>query len=97
MPAYLVANYRVTNPEGYALYTAAVRPTLAAHGAELLVADHATEVMEGGAQPSTIVLKFASKEAAIAWYHSPEYQAIIHHRIDNTDGILVFADGFAMP
>ncbi len=97
MAAYLVANYRITNPEGYQRYTAAVGPTLVAHEAELLVADRATEGMEGDGAPVTVVLKFASKEAAHGWYNSPEYQAIIHHRIDNSDGMLVFADGFVAP
>ena len=97
MPAYLVANYRITDVEGYQRYTAAVGPTLAAHGAEVLVADRATEMKEGSAEHVTIVLKFASKETAHGWYNSPEYQAIIHHRTDNSEGMLVFADGFQAP
>ena len=41
--------------------------------------------------------KFDSKEAARAWYESPEYQKIIHIRTDNSEGILVIADEFVMP
>ena len=39
MAAYLIANYRITNPEAYRAYPPAVLPTLATHGAEVLAAD----------------------------------------------------------
>lgn len=94
MAAYLVANYRITKPDAYGAYPPAVVPTLAAHGAEVLAADYESEVVEGEPSSVTIVLRFPSKEAARAWYHSPEYQKIVHLRTDNSDGFVVFADGF---
>ena len=97
MAAYLVANYRITDSESYGAYPPAVVPTLAAHGAEVLVADYESEVVEGQASKVTIVLRFPSKEAARAWYESPEYQEIVHHRTDNSEGFVVFSDGFATP
>ncbi len=97
MAAYLVANYRITKAESYGAYPPAVMPTLAAHGVEVLVADYESEVVEGQPSSVTIVLKFASKEAARAWYDSPEYQEIVHLRTDNSEGFLVFADEFVMP
>jgi uncharacterized protein (DUF1330 family) len=97
MAAFLVANYRITNAESYGAYPPAVLPTLASHGVEVLVADYESEVVEGQPSSVTIVLKFASKEAARAWYDSPEYQEIVHLRTDNSEGSVVFADGFVMP
>lgn len=97
MAAYLVANYRITDPEAYGAYPPAVIPTLVAHGAEILVADYGSAMVEGTASSVTIVVKFASKEAARAWYDSPEYQAIIRLRTDNTEGFLLLTDGFVMP
>jgi len=97
MAAYFVANYRVTNPEGYANYVPVVGPTLAAHGAEVLAADSAGEVVEGEPRDVTVVLKFASKEAARAWYNSPEYQDVVHFRTDNSEGHAVIVDGFVRP
>ena len=38
MAAYLIANYRITNPESYGAYPSAALATLAAHGAEVLAA-----------------------------------------------------------
>ena len=31
----------------------------------------------------------------MAWYQSPEYQAIISKRLNSTKGFLVLVDGFA--
>ena len=97
MAGYLIANYRATKPEAYAAYPPAVTATLLAHGAEILVADYESQIVENEASNVTIVLKFPSKEAARAWYDSREYQEIIHSRIDNTEGFVLFADEFKMP
>ena len=97
MSAYLVANYKLTNPEAYRAYVPAVLPTLEAHGAEVLVADYESEAIEGAPHRVTIVLRFPSKEAARAWYRSPEYQAIIKLRTDHSDGFVVFAEHFTTP
>jgi uncharacterized protein (DUF1330 family) len=97
MSAYFVFNFTVTNPEGYAEYGRAARRTLAAHGAEGVVVDYASEVKEGSPGEVTVVLRFESKEAALSWYNSPEYQAVIRLRTDNTEGTAVLCDGFVMP
>jgi len=91
MPAYFVFNYRINNREAYQPYLAQVPKTLEAHGAEILVADFNSEVIEGDARHLTVVLKFASEDAARIWYQSPEYQQIISLRKDNCDGIAVLA------
>ena len=93
MAGYFVANYTITNQAGYREYLAAVGPTLEAHGAENIVIDRGSELLEGSAGQVTVVLKFATKSAAEAWYESPEYQAIRHLRTDNTEGIAVIAEG----
>ncbi|MFQ5691297.1 MAG: DUF1330 domain-containing protein [Gemmatimonadota bacterium] len=97
MAAYLVANYRITNSESYAAYPPAVVPTLASHDAEILVADYESEALEGDPSSVTVVLRFPSKEAARAWYDSPEYQSIVHLRTDNSQGFVVLTEEFARP
>jgi len=93
MAGYFIANYTITNPDGYQEYPAAVGPTLTAHGAERIVVDRSSDLLEGSARQVTVVLRFATKAAAKAWYESPEYQAIKHLRTDNTEGIAVIAEG----
>jgi uncharacterized protein (DUF1330 family) len=97
MAAYLIANYRVTNPEGYAAYPPSVGPTLEPFGGELLAADFESEVIEGSPLPCSVVLRFPSKQAARDWYNSDAYQAVVHLRTDNTEGSMVFVDGFTSP
>lgn len=89
MSAYLVANFELTKREGFKSYVPAVFPTLEAHGAEILVADYESEPLEGEPGSMTVVIRFKSKEALNSWYHSPEYQKIIHLRTDNSKGIAV--------
>ena len=92
MAAYLIANYDITDPEGYAAYPPAVAETLAPHGAEPLVVDFHSETVEGAPYAVTVVLKFESSEAARAWYHSSDYQAIVDLRANNTEGFVLIAD-----
>ena len=97
MAAYFMASYRITDPKGYEAYVPAVIPTLIAHECDVLVADYASQAIEGEPNAITVILKFASKAAAMAWYNSPEYQAIKHHRIDNSDGTAVLLDQWTPP
>ena len=93
MAAYFVFNYRINDPDAYKPYLAEVAKTLEANHAEILVADFASERVEGDAGEVTVVLGFSSREAAREWYSSPEYQAIIGIRTDNSEGIAVLTNG----
>lgn len=97
MSAYLVSSFTITNQDGYQAYLQKVGKTLMDHGAEVLVADYASEAMEGTPAPVTVVIKFASKEAARGWHESPDYQAIIRHRLDSTEGFGVLCEEFTPP
>ena len=93
MSAIIVASYRVTNPEGFQDYPPAAQATLAAHGAEVIAVDLESEGLEGDTYPCTVVLKFESKEAAKAWYNSPEYKEAAPLRHDNSEGTMVLING----
>jgi uncharacterized protein (DUF1330 family) len=93
MAGYFVANYTITNQAEYREYLAAGGPSLQAYGAEPIILDRGCELLEGSAGQVTVVLRFATKAAARAWYQSPEYQAIRHLRTDNTEGVGVIAEG----
>jgi uncharacterized protein (DUF1330 family) len=97
MSAYFIVNYQVTNDDGYQKYLQAAGSTVAQHGGEVLVVDRASESVEGSPAPVTVVIRFESKEAAHGWYESPGYQAAIHHRLDNCEGIGMFCDGLVPP
>ena len=92
MTAYFIASYRITDPAGYGSYVPAVMPTLLAADCEVLAADYASQAIEGSPGEVTVILKFASKDAALAWYNSPEYQAIKHLRTDHSEGTAVLVE-----
>ena len=92
MAAYMVFNYRISDREAYNPYLAQVADTLKAHGAQILVADFESEAIEGDPGHVTVVLKFASKDAARNWFESAEYQEIIGLRTDNSTGIAVLTN-----
>ena len=95
--AYIVANFSITDAEGYSAYPPLARPMLAAHGAEVLAVDRDSEVVEGQAGHNTVVIRFPSKEAARAFYDSSEYREIVALRTDNSDGFMVLIEGVAAP
>ncbi|MEM8923705.1 MAG: DUF1330 domain-containing protein [Actinomycetota bacterium] len=93
MPAYLVANYEVTDPEGYRNYQKSASPIMAG-GGKLLVLDIDSVAKEGDAAPQTVVIEYPTKEAALAAYESEEYQAVIGIRLDaTTNGRCVIVEG----
>ena len=86
MPAYLIVNYNVEDPEKYGEYSAAAGPVMKiGEACQIKVFDPATERLEGEtAGHQTIVLEFESKEKAKEIYESGEYQKIIPTRLSAT-------------
>jgi uncharacterized protein (DUF1330 family) len=98
MPAYFVIHNRVTDDEAMQTYLPKAVETLMAHGAEILVVADDSTVVEGSPEfPRTILIKFETREQALAWYQSPEYQEAIPIRLGATEGHAVLVDGFQMP
>ncbi len=85
MPAYLIVNYKVENPDLYGQYSAAAGPALEIGSkCKLLVFDPASEAVEGSPGPQTVVLEYPSKEEAKAAYDSKAYQDVVGMRHDAT-------------
>lgn len=86
MPAYLIVNYNVEDPEKYGEYSAAAGPVMKiGEECQIKVFDPATERLEGDtAGHQTIILEFESKEKAKEIYESGEYQKIIPTRLSAT-------------
>ena len=96
MPAYLIVNYNVENPELYGEYSAAAGPVMKiGEECQLMAFDGKSERLEGDtAGHQTIILSFDSKEKAREIYESGGYQAIIGKRLDATSNhFAVLVDG----
>jgi uncharacterized protein (DUF1330 family) len=75
MPAYVIVETDVTDPEQYEQYKAASPAAIAAGGGRFLVRGGELAVLEGDWQPPRIViLEFDDLEAAKRWYESAAYQ-----------------------
>ena len=76
MPAYVVVNIEVTDPDRYAEYVKAAPAAVARYGGRYLARGGRAETLEGQLQPRRfVVLEFDSYENAKAWWGSEEYRA----------------------
>jgi uncharacterized protein (DUF1330 family) len=92
MPAFIIANVNVTDPEGFATYRELVAPTVAAAGGRYRVRGGEVRVLEGQWSPSRLVmLEFDTMAEAKAWYESDAYAPAraLRQRTAVSDVILV--------
>jgi uncharacterized protein (DUF1330 family) len=94
MPAYVIAEIEVADPEAYAPYRARTPDVVAAHGGRFLVRGGAVEPLEGDPPVGRIVvIEFPDLEAARRFYASPEYRAILPLRQAASQGRLYLVEG----
>lgn len=75
MPAYVIVETDVRDPEQYERYKAASPGAIAAGGGRFLARGGELAVLEGDWRPRRLVLlEFEDLEAARRWYDSPEYR-----------------------
>jgi uncharacterized protein (DUF1330 family) len=75
MPAYVIVETDITDPERYEQYKAATPTAIAAGGGRFLVRGGEHVVLEGDWEPTRlVVLEFEDLAAAKRWYESELYQ-----------------------
>jgi uncharacterized protein (DUF1330 family) len=75
VPAYVIVETDVTDPEQYEKYKAASPGAIAAGGGRFLVRGGELAILEGDWQPSrVVVLEFNDLAAVKRWYQSEVYQ-----------------------
>ena len=94
MPAYVIADVEVTNPELFEEYRKLVPATIEAYGGRYIVRGGESEVVEGDWTPNrTVVIEFESFEQAKAWHSSEMYAGPKQMRIDSTNSSVIIVDG----
>ncbi len=53
----------------------------------------AVETLEGDPADGVVVVEFADRAAALAWYESPAYQEAKQHRLKAADYRVIMVDG----
>ena len=95
MSAYIVYQADVYDPEQYELYKAEAGPALAAAGARYLVRGGDIEVLEGDAPSGrTVIIEFPTKDAAVAFFHGPEYTRIRQLRANAAHARMYVVEGY---
>ena len=74
MPAYVVVEVDIRDPERYARYRDLAPPSIYQYGGRYIARGGKTEALEGDwAPPRFVILEFENMEQARAWWSSPEY------------------------
>lgn len=77
--ALWIAHVKVIDAEAYGRYAALAGPAIASHGGVFLARGGRYVQLEGNDRARNVVARFPSLEAAVACYHSAEYQAALAH------------------
>ncbi|HEX4779236.1 MAG TPA: DUF1330 domain-containing protein [Usitatibacter sp.] len=94
MPAYVIAEIEVTNPEGYKSYSAMVPATIEKFGGRFLVRGGTTHVLEGEwPQRRRVIIEFPTVDDARRWWDSPDYEKPKALRRANSNGRLLLVEG----
>jgi uncharacterized protein (DUF1330 family) len=94
MPAYVLVDVDVTDPETYKEYRAKAAATVMAHGGRYLVRGGTQHHIEPGWDlHRTVILEFPSVDAARDWYHSEEYRKVLPLRTGASRSKLVILEG----
>ena len=94
MPAYVLAEIEITNPEGYKEYTTHVPATIAKYGGRFVVRGGKATALEGDwPDRRRVLIEFPSADAARKWFDSPEYEKPKALRQANSKGRLLLLEG----
>ncbi len=91
---YWIGRVDVHDEAGYRAYVRANAEAFAKFGARFLIRGGPFEAVEGTARARNVVIEFPSYDAALACYHSPEYQAAKALREPVSDGDIVIIEGY---
>jgi uncharacterized protein (DUF1330 family) len=96
MPAYVILDVTVKDPDEYAAYRERSPATLEKYGGRYLVRGNPHQVVEGDWDPDrVVVLEFPSVERAREWYESPEYQEIAPMRQRAAPSKVLLVEGYS--
>ncbi|MGQ0600374.1 MAG: DUF1330 domain-containing protein [Anaerolineales bacterium] len=94
MPAYILVEVHVTDPDHYEGYKTLAAQTIAQYGGRYIVRGGHTETLEGEWSPKRLViLEFPTAEHAKTWLKSPEYAPARAMRHQYAHSQMILAEG----
>ncbi len=95
MPAYIVVEVEVHDPNRYEDYKRMVPPSLTPYGGRFIVRGGKVETLEGDWSPKRfVIVEFPSLEKAKAWWSSPEYSEAKALRQATAKSQMIVVEGF---
>jgi uncharacterized protein (DUF1330 family) len=96
MTVYYIGSYDIVDPTEFQKYPPVVMSLLPKYGGEVLASDTAALLVEGQARTMNAIIRFPSKQAALALYNDPEYQEAKRTRQRATANVsMVLVEAFA--
>src|SRR5258706_3118088 len=87
MAAYYLGSYDIVDPNQFQKYPPIVLRLLPRYGGEVLASDTSGTLVEGTMRTMNAVIRFPSKDAALALYNDPVYQEAKRHRQPSTKNV----------
>lgn len=95
MPAYVIYQGEITDPDQYEKYKPVSGASIKAAGGRLIVRGGEFESLEGEAPPGrTVVIEFPTRQAAVDWYRGAEYVAARRIREGAAVARMYVVDGY---
>ncbi|MFL2522855.1 MAG: DUF1330 domain-containing protein [Candidatus Azotimanducaceae bacterium] len=94
MAVYIVARFKIHDRREYDLYSAGFANVFKKFDGKMLSVDEAPTVLSGSWEDTrSVIIEFPSKESALAWMTSEDYQAIAKHRDAGSTSNAILIDG----
>lgn len=94
VPAYVIANIRVTDEATYEQYKALVPSTVAAFGGRYAARGGRAQVLEGQCEANRmVIIEFPAYEDALAWYRSEAYAPAKALRQAASESAMILVEG----
>jgi uncharacterized protein (DUF1330 family) len=94
VPAYVIGEADIVNPEGMKAYGPMIVAAVKKYGGKYLARGARPQVLEGGPAHNILIIEFETADAARAWYASSEYQAAKAVRQGNSNLRLILVEDF---
>jgi uncharacterized protein (DUF1330 family) len=96
MPAYVISDVEIRDPERIKQYRTLAEKSIAQYGGRYVARGGAIDAVEGDWNPAHIVIvEFPDMDKARKWYRSPEYAEALKIRKDALERRLIFVEGVA--
>ncbi len=93
-PAFIVAAVSINDADTYRQYQRGFGAILRQYEGELLAASRDPTILEGDwSATTTVLLRFASREQALEWYNSGDYQELVQIRYASSTADVIVIDG----